>query len=108
MKARTRRSSLPEPPLMMLNGAPWYVKIVLYVLSYFGFPVVLVLIFLMVFAGYIPSPLTEVHKMVTDHSTDYRRDIREVLDYVKASTKVQRQMCRNTASSVAERAACDL
>lgn len=90
--------------LPALDGAPWYVKLVIWLLVWFGFPVFMCVIFLMLIVGYIPSPLTSLQKDMTDHM----REMKRVMEYVDASTRISRQICRNTSTNPAERVQCDL
>ena len=86
-----------------LADAPWYVKFVIYILMWFGFPVAISVILLFVFIGYIPSPLTTLDKRMEGHVKDMER----ALILIEANQRVQRQICRNTSSNAAERVECD-
>lgn len=88
----------------MLNGAPIYVKVVIWMLMWFGLPVTMVAAFFFVFIGYLPSPLTEVAESMRMH----RREMQDVLLWIRAVDRVQRQICRNTSTDPADRAACNL
>jgi hypothetical protein len=87
----------------MLQGAPWYVKLVVYMLLWFGFPVAVSAFLLMVVIGYIPSPLTKLDKEMATHVEDMRLAIK----LVEGSQRVQRQICRNTSTNAVERVECD-
>ena len=91
------------PATIPLQGAPWYVKLVIWLLVWFGFPVFMCVIFLMLLVGYIPSPLTRL----SDDMRDHKEEMRKVLEFVATSTRVNRQMCRNTATNPVERSECD-
>ena len=97
----------PAPPVLAmappLESAPIYVKLVVWLLTWFGLPVVMVIGFFFVFIGYLPSPLTEVASSMKEH----RREMQDILEYVRNSTRVQRQICRNTSTDPADRAACN-
>ena len=88
----------------VLNGAPWYVKLVIWLLVWFGFPVFMCVVMLMLIVGYIPSPLTTIQTDMRDHKIEMQK----VLAYIALSTRVQRQVCRNTSTNPAERVQCDL
>ena len=87
----------------VLNGAPWYVKLVIWLLVWFGFPVAMCLVLFAVMLGQIPSPITTTAAEMTAH----RSETNELLTLAKSSTRLQRQICRNTSSNMAERVACD-
>lgn len=91
------------PGMPMLTGAPWYVKLVIWLLVWFGFPVMMSIVLLMVIVGYIPSPLLTLDKNMGKHMQDMDRAIA----LMETSTRIQRQMCRNTSSNPAERVECD-
>jgi len=95
----------PSDPVAMppLDGAPWYVKLGIWLLVWFGFPVFMCVFFLMLIVGYIPSPMTETKALMADHI----RDMQRVMAYVDTSTRISRQICRNTASNPVERGECD-
>lgn len=101
------RKNAPAAPAVgnmpVLDGAPVYVKIVIWILMWFGLPVAMVVAFFFVFIGYLPSPLTEVAESMRAH----RREMQDVLTYVRAMDRVQRQICRNTSSDAADRVACN-
>lgn len=90
-------------PMSMLDSAPWYVKLVVYLLVWFGFPVAMSVFLLMALIGYIPSPLTKLDKEMTTHV----EDLRAVIRLVESNARVQRQICRNTSTNAAERVECD-
>lgn len=87
----------------MLDGSPWYVKLVVYGLMWFGFPVIVTGFLLMVFTGFIPSPLTKLDKDMDGHM----RDVRDLLKLAEVNQRVQRQICRNTSTNSVERTECD-
>lgn len=89
--------------MSMLDNAPWYVKLVVYLLVWFGFPVAVSGFLLMVVIGYIPSPLTKLDKDMATHVEDMRAMVR----LVESNQRVQRQICRNTSTNAAERVECD-
>lgn len=101
-RKRTNRSSegLPGIPL---DGAPVYVKLVIWMLMWFGLPVVMVTAFFFVFIGYLPSPVTETAANMRDH----RRETGEILRYMETSARIARQICRNTSPDPADRVACN-
>lgn len=86
-----------------LEGSPWYVKAVIYLLAWFGFPVAVSVVLLMVVIGYIPSPLTTLDKNMTLHVKDMER----VLQMTEVNQRVMRQICRNTSRDAVERVECD-
>jgi hypothetical protein len=57
----------------------------------------------MFIAGYLPSPLTTLAQDMSNH----KDEMRKVLQFVETSTRVQRQVCRNTSTNPAERVECD-
>lgn len=84
----------------MLNGAPWYAKVVIWFMIWFGYPVVMSMILFGVVIGYIPSPLLTWVR-------ETREETRAVVQFMQGSTKLLRQVCRNTATNRAEQTACD-
>jgi len=100
-----RRPRNPSPVIqgIPLDGAPVYVKLVIWMLMWFGLPVVMVLAFFFVFIGYLPSPVTETASNMRDH----RRETGDILKYMETSTKLSRQICRNTSPDPADRVACN-
>lgn len=103
-KRRARERDTSPGSMPVLNGAPWYVKLVIWLLVWFGFPVAMCVVFLMLIIGYIPSPITELSNDMRAH----RGEMRDVLKYVETSARLQRQMCRNTSTNAVERGQCDL
>lgn len=104
------RRPAPPPPQngtvgmpAFLDTAPWYVKLVVWLLVWFGFPVAMTIALFMVVIGYIPSPLTSLDKEMTRHV----EDMRKVLNAVEANERVYRQICRNTSTNAVERRECD-
>jgi hypothetical protein len=87
-----------------LDGAPLYVKLVIWLLMWFGLPVVLVIAFFFVFIGYLPSPLLETNESMREH----RREMTELLKFVAGQDRVMRQICRNTSTDPADRVGCGL
>lgn len=96
-----------QPPAAMpgvpLDGAPVYVKIVVWLLMWFGLPMMMVIAFFFVFIGYLPSPVTETASNMRDH----RRETGEILKYMETNAKIARQICRNTSPDPADRVACN-
>ncbi len=99
-KSGKKAEAVAMPPL---DGAPWYVKLGIWLLVWFGFPVFMCIFFLMLIVGYIPSPVTATQALMTEHAKDMQR----VLSYVDVSTRISRQICRNTSSNPAERLECE-
>lgn len=94
----------PAPGMMpQMDAAPWYVKLGIWLLMWFGFPTLMCIVFLGLIVGYIPSPVTEVKAAMVKH----QEEMKSVLDYVNTNTRVVRQICRNTSSNPAERVECD-
>ncbi len=87
----------------VLNGAPWYVKVVIWLLVWFGFPVAMVIVLFMVFLGQLPSPITDTNKRVQE----IQKDMATLARYTEVTTRMMRQMCRNTSTHAAERVTCD-
>lgn len=86
-----------------LNGAPWYVRLVIWLLVWFGFPVAMCVVLFMVVVGQIPSPITHTAAEMKAH----REEMHGLLQFVATNTRLQRQICRNTARDPAERVFCD-
>lgn len=113
-KAKPPRA--PEPAdlngsgMGLIAAAPWYVKLVLWLLAWFGFPVGLSVFLLMLIVGYVPSPLTDLKAEMKEHRGemgDQKKDMQQIIQYTKVSERVWRQICRNTSPSVVERVECD-
>ena len=107
-----RRPAPPAPPPpqngtvgmpAFLETAPWYVKLVVWLLVWFGFPVAVSAALFMLITGYIPSPLTSLDKQMAGHVDDMRR----VLTAVETNERIYRQICRNTSTNAVERRECD-
>ena len=96
-----RTSAVSSMPV--LNGAPWSVKVVIWFLVWFGFPVVMTMLLFMVIIGYIPSPMLTTEQSMKEH----REEMKLILDYIKIAARVQRQICRNTATSRYESERCN-
>lgn len=102
-QSRRRPQPLTNGNVPDLAGAPWYIKLVVWMLAWFGVPLAGLVIALLMFTGAIPSPLTDVLTEVRNH-----RGIEStLLLYIEANGRVTRQICRNTAREAAERVACD-
>ena len=75
-----------------MNHWPVWAKLI----AGLGFPIAVALFFLLMFAGYIPSPLAAIEGELRSH--------------VKSSARmlsIQRQICRNTARSEYQQTRCD-
>lgn len=90
-------------PAPLPADVPWYVKAVLWSLQYIGLPTVFAVVFLGIFVGYIPSPITENR----DETRALRKDVDHLLKYVEVSSRLHRQVCRNTAPDPAEKVECN-
>jgi hypothetical protein len=102
--AKARAQSVASPiAAPALDSAPWYIKLAVWLLMWFGFPTLMCIVFLGLIVGYIPSPLTAVQNKMERHE----REMEKVLTYVDTNTRVVRQICRNTSSNPAERVECD-
>ena len=86
-----------------LEGAPPYVKLVVWLLMSLGLPSAMVIAFFFVFIGYLPSPLTEVQSSMREH----RAEMRGVIAYVETTQRLLRQICRNTSHEAEDRAWCN-
>lgn len=90
-------------PLAYLNDAPWYVKVGIWFIIWFGFPVVVSSALFGIVVGYIPSPMMSAAQDIREH----REETRAVFKYMEASSKTLRQICRNTSTNKIEQLACD-
>lgn len=104
-KRRAVQTQVDGGPVGMpaLADAPWYVKLVIWLLVWFGFPVAVSMFLLMIVVGYIPSPITTLDKNMTAHLADMQK----VMTVIESTQRVQRQICRNTSTNLAERVVCD-
>jgi len=55
------------------------------------------------YVGYVPSPLTSLQNDMRLHQIEMKR----VLDYIDASTRINRQICRNTSADNVDKRECD-
>jgi len=101
-KKQTREQEGPGG-MPALAEAPWYVKLVIWLLVWFGFPVAISVVLLFVVIGYIPSPLTTLDKSMSLHIVDMQK----ALALVESNQRIQRQICRNTSTNAVERSECD-
>lgn len=85
-----------------LDGAPLYVKLVLWLLMWFGVPTAMLIGFFFIYIGYLPSPLSETNMSMREH----RREMSDLLKYVAGQDRVMRQICRNTSTDPADRVSC--
>ena len=72
-----------------MNGLPEWVKIA----NILGFPALIVLIFLAMFTGYIPSPVTETRDMIKIH-----------IGNEAERTRIIRVMCRHQSAAFKQNA----
>lgn len=107
------RDDLPlyTPAIPNSNGAPWYVRPLLYFLTYVGLPGVMALFLLLMFSGWIPSPILSTAAGVAELKTlldTHAVATKEINEALKIDTKLLRAICRNTAKTDYDRVACDL
>ena len=89
-----------EPTILnQVNGVPMWVKIIMYI----GYPAFITLVFLGIFVGYIPSPITEVKASVTDLTKELEGH--STLDGDRI--RILRSICRNTANTEIAKLECD-
>lgn len=82
--------------------APWYVKLVVWGLIWFGLPTLGCVAFFLMFIGVIPSPLVDLRNDMRMH----REEMLLVKAFMAANTRLAQQICRNTSRDPAERAQC--
>lgn len=91
-------------PLGMLNGdTPWWARLIVIVLFYFGVPTLIVGVLLAMGAGWIPSPITSTHQI----AQDLRSHMAAAIKRDEKMTRFLGLICRNTAYTEAQRAECE-
>lgn len=88
---------------LSLSDAPWWARALIIAIFYLGLPTVLVVILLGMGVGWVPSPITETHQIITSlrenlaqHRIEHVRMLR-LLDHI----------CRQTAYTSPQMAECN-
>lgn len=88
----------------LLNGdTPWWARLLVIVLFYFGVPTLLVGVLLAMGAGWIPSPITDTHKL----AADLKEQIEQTKKRDEKMTRFLGLICRNTAYTQVQQAECE-
>ena len=105
---------MPEHPTLFNTDAPWWAKELRQYILWFGPTVVVAMVFLAMWAGWIPSPITENQKTLARVEAKLDGAVNDMKSEVKSSKwsdesmiRLQLQTCRNTSKSEAQMLKCD-
>jgi len=101
--------------LPMLNGdTPWWARIGLIVLFWLGPAAIVAAIFLAMWTGWLPSPITRNSEALARIEQKLDGAVARMMDEVRSShltdeymMRIALQTCRNVARSDMDRARCD-
>ncbi len=101
-------------PPWLADDAPWWARLLIYVICWLGPTVVVAGVFLAMWAGWVPSPITENNRMLHEIQGTLNRSIEDTKSETSRShtsdensLRVLLLICRNTARDSQQAARCD-